>query len=136
MSTQPLDFGPKERVTRCARALTRAVEDAVAAIGLTPAAGACDTTAAELSEALAGGRGKRARRMPMEWVIAIAMLAPVELRDAIFESLLAPFNLRVCAGKPLSDAEYIALLEREVAEEHGASGARTIATARKAARRG
>jgi hypothetical protein len=133
MTTESLDFGMKDRVARASRSVRRAVEDAVAAIGLSTAAGACGADAPRLSDALAE---RNNRRLPMEWVVAIAHVAPVELRDAILEALLAPFNLRVCAGKPLSDAEYIALLEREIAEEHGASGARTIAGAKKAARRG
>jgi hypothetical protein len=110
----------------------RAVEDAVAALGLSVAAGACECTPAELSDAVTGRKG---RRLPFEWVLAIAMVAGPDDRQRIAAALLDELGLVPAAPKPLDGEAYSALLERRVAEQLGPAGAAVVRESRREARR-
>lgn len=132
MSPIPLDFGRSDRVSRASRAVRRAVEDAVAALGLSVAAGACECTPAELSDAVTGRKG---RRLPFEWVLAIAMVAGPDDRQRIAAALLEDLGLVPAAPKPLDGEAYSALLERRVAEQLGPAGAAVVRESRREARR-
>lgn len=133
MSPIPLDFGRSDRLGRAARNVRRALEDAIAALGLSVAAGACDCTPAELSDAVSGRKG---RRLPIEWVQAIALASAPSYRDPIVAALLEPLGLVAAAPRPLDGEAYSALLEARVREQLGPAGAGVVADARREARRG
>lgn len=98
MSPTSFDFGHAERVRQASKAVRRAVEDAVDTLSLSVAAAACKCTGAELHDAMTGRKG---RRLPFEWVLAIAMVSAPSQRDRILAALLEEFGLVATAPKPL-----------------------------------
>lgn len=84
------------------RRLIRAVEDAVNAIGLVVAAGACDASKQVISDTLAG---RESRHLRSEWVTAIARYAPEEMRRAIARALVEPLGYEVQPKKKLTAEE-------------------------------
>lgn len=133
MSSFPLDFGARARREQIARDLRRTASDAVDSIGLGCAAAACGCEPSDLREAL---DGKRGRRLPLEWVIAVADVAGGSYRAAVFAALLEPFGFEPRPAKPMSDAEYVRHLEEVVREQLGVAGVEAVNRARKEARRG
>ena len=133
MSPIPLDFGAQERRRQVAAAVRRAVNDAVDSIGLGCAAGACGCDASELREAL---DGKRGRRLPLEWAVAICDVAGASFRLAVFAAILAPYDLETRPARPMSDGEYARHLEDLVRDQLGATGGDVVQRARREARRG
>lgn len=133
MSLIPLDFGAKSRREQVARDLRRTVNDAVDSIGLGCAAAACGCEPSELREAI---DGKRGRRLPLEWVIAVADVAGGAYRAAIFAAVLGPYGLATTAANPMSDADYVHHLEEVVRKGMGPAGDDLVSRARREARRG
>src|SRR5690348_2740387 len=92
---------------RAHRRLIRAVDDAVAAIGLDVAAGACDARKQDICDALSG---RENRHLRSEWVTAIANRAPEEHRRAIAAALVGPLGYEIAPKKQLTPEEEIARL--------------------------
>lgn len=116
--TQELDFGTLERARSARRAVVRAVEDAVAMLSLSVAAGACDMRASDLRDALDGRNG---RRLDLEAVLAIALRAPGEIRLRIWQALADALF-----AKPRSPEEELAELRLAVVEQFGQAGAALV----------
>lgn len=133
MSPIPLDFGAPERRRQVAIAIKRAVNDAVDSIGLGCAAGACGCEPPELREAI---DGKRGRRMPLEWAVAICDVACASFRAAVFAAILSPYDLEARPARPMTDAEYARHLEDMVRDQLGATGVDVVQRAKREARRG
>lgn len=133
MSPIPLDFGAPERRRHVAAAIRRAVNDAVDSVGLGCAAGACGCEPPELREAL---DGKRGRRLPLEWAIAVCDVAGASYRLAVFAAILGPYDLEPRPARPMTDAEYARHLEDMVRDQLGAVGGDVVARAKREARRG
>jgi hypothetical protein len=75
MEQGSLDFGRDHRVSEAQRMLMRVISDAVDAMSLIVAAGACGCRTSELSDTLAGRAG---RYMRIEWVFGQAGAELVE----------------------------------------------------------
>lgn len=133
MSPIPLDFGAPERRRQVAAAIRRAVNDAVDSIGLGCAAGACGCEPPELREAI---DGKRGRRLPLEWAVAVCDVAGASFRLAIFAALLGPYDLEARPARPMDDAQYARHLEDIVRDQLGTTGSDVVQRARREARRG
>lgn len=97
----------------------RACNDAVDAISLIVAAGACGTRTQDLSDALAG---RSSRYLRIEWVLAIADVSPVDFKHRIALALVSWLGLKVEAQKPLKPEEKLARLEARVAARFGQAG--------------
>jgi hypothetical protein len=123
MDQGSLDFGRDYRVTEAQRALMRALNDAVDAVSLIVAAGACGCRTPELSDALAGRQG---RYMRVEWVLAIADIAPSDFKHSIATALVSWMGLRIEAGRKLKPEEKLARLEERVARRFGEAGAALV----------
>ena len=119
MSQDPLDFGRDYRVTEAQRHLLRALNDAVDAVSLIVACGACGCRTPELSDALAGRTG---RYMRIEWVLAILDVSPVDFKHSIASALVGWLGLRIEPQKKLKPEEKLARLEQRVAARFGAAG--------------
>lgn len=105
-----------------------AISDAVDAIGLLQAAGACDARKSELSDALASRDG---RYMRVEWLLAICDAAPSDYRLRIVDALVAWQGLSVVPIKPMTPEERLARLEQRVATELGEAGRRVVEESRR-----
>jgi hypothetical protein len=123
MSQASLDFGRSDRIARAYRKVLRTVGDAVDAIGLLEAAGACDCSKSDLVAALAD---REHRHLRVEWLLAICDAAPPDFRARIIESLVAWQGLVVQPAKELTPEERLARLEQRVATELGPMGARIV----------
>lgn len=132
MSSIPLDFGVKARRQQMARDLRRTVNDATNSVGLGCAAAACGCDPSDLREAL---DGKRGRRLPLEWAIAVADVAGGSYRAAVFAAILEPYDLTAKPARPMPDGEYVVLLEA-ILSDLGQVGEELLARARREARRG
>lgn len=122
MTQEILDFGRAERVTAAHRRLLRVVGDAVDAISLLVAAGACDARKSELADALAGREGRHFRT---EWLLAIMDAAP-DHRARIAAAMLEWLGMTAAAARARTAEERLADLERRVAAELGTAGARLV----------
>jgi hypothetical protein len=118
MSQEALDFGRDHRVTEWQRRMLRVVNDAVDAIGLLIAAGACGCRTSELADALAGRSGRYLR---LEWVGAIRDASPIDFKHRIDSAFCSPEH-RVEARKALTPAERLAQLEARIASRFGQAG--------------
>jgi hypothetical protein len=123
MSQASLDFGRGDRIARAYRRVLRVVGDAVDAIGLLEAAGACDCSKSDLVAALAD---REHRHLRVEWLMAICDTAPPDFRERIYEALLEWQGLRVEPAKPLTVEERLARLEQRVTTELGSAGKRIV----------
>ena len=113
---------------RSYRQLVRAVEDAIAVLGLDVAAGA---TGVGKSDLLAMISGRNGRRLPTDVAAVVADRVGVgAYRDAITAAVRELFGL----VQPESDAEYAHRLERTLLR-FGEPGADALAQARREARR-
>src|SRR5688572_29755911 len=98
MEQGSLDFGRDHRVSEAQRMLMRVISDAVDAMSLIVAAGACGCRTSELSDTLAGRAG---RYMRIEWVFAIADASLPDFRHRIATALVAWMGMRIEAGRKL-----------------------------------
>jgi hypothetical protein len=114
-----LDFGRSHRVEQAHRKLLRIVNDAVDVLGLVQAAGACDCSKSDLASALAG---REHRHLRVEWLLAIADVAPADCRRAIVDALVTWLGLSVVPSRPLTPEERLAQLEARVAVRFGQAG--------------
>jgi hypothetical protein len=111
-----LDFGRDHRVTEAYRRVLRVVGDAVDAIGLMVAAGACGCRTPELSDVLAGRSGRYLR---VEWLLAIAEASPPDFRALICGEWLGFVPQPI---KPLTEAEKRRRLEERIVAKFGPAG--------------
>lgn len=122
--TQPaLDFGSDFRVAQALRDVMRVANDAVDAIGLMVAAGACGCRPPELADVL-GGRPNRYLRI--EWLLAIADIAPIDFKLRIADALVNWMGMKAMSARPLKPEERLAVLEQRVAARFGAAGLELI----------
>lgn len=119
MSQELLDFGRDHRVAEAQRALHRAVNDAVDAVSLIVAAGACGCRTAELSDVLAN---RSHRYLRVEWLLAIADISPPDFRLKIATALISWLGLRVVPQRELKPEEKLLMLTQRVASRFGAAG--------------
>jgi hypothetical protein len=119
MSEPTLDFGSDYRVGEALRVVLRAVNDAVDAVSLIVAAGACGCRTPELSDVLSG---RANRYLRIEWVLAIMDIAPVDFKQRIANALIGFIGLKATAIQPLKPEERLARLEQRIAAKFGASG--------------
>lgn len=119
MRQEPLDFGRGYRVDGATRRLLRALADAVDALGLSTAAGACDARRSELADALSGRDGRYVR---IEWLLAICDVAPPDYRLRIIDALVSWQGLSVIPARPLTLEERLERLEQRVAHRFGEAG--------------
>lgn len=123
MTQAALDFGRSDRIERAYRRVLRAVADAVDAIGLTQAAGACDARRSELSDAISGREGRYLR---VEWLLAICDVAPPDYRQRIVAALVEWQGLSVQPARPLTPEEKLERLRARVLAELGPAGRRVV----------
>jgi len=123
MTQEPFDFGLIHRCDDAHRQLVRALNDAVAQLGLLVAAGACGCDPADLRKALDGDRGRYIRST---WPAKIASIAPAETRDRIARALVAGLGLDISPNRPRTAHERLAALQQRVAAELGSAGARIV----------
>ena len=124
MTQVPFDFGREDRLERSERDLGIALRDAVSAIGLTRAAGACEARKQDLSDALNGREGRHIR---VSWVIRIAEEAGGEHQRRILDAIARPLGYRAEPDKPLTPEEELALLKAEVRTKFGVAGSDLVA---------
>ena len=128
MMAQALDFGPTDRAAHDYRRMLRAVDDAVAAMGLDCAAGATGIPKADLRAMLDGRNG---RRMPADIAAVIAeRVGAGTYRDAILDAVRSMFGLH----KPEDDAAYVHRLEGALLK-FGEPGVEVLSRCRREARR-
>ena len=120
---EALDFGRAHRVSTAYRRLLRTVSDAVDAIGLLQAAGACDARKSELNDALQGRDGRYLR---VEWLMALIDIAPPDFKARIYEALSLWQGIAMGPVKPKSAEERLAEYETKVAVRFGAAGAELV----------
>jgi len=123
MTQQGLDFGRADRLSRAYRKVLNAVADAVAALGLDVAAGACDARRSELSDAISG---RENRYLRVEWLMAITDKAPDPFKSAILTALVDWQGLSLLVPRPLTPAEKLARYERILCERLGQAGVEII----------
>ena len=128
MSQEALDFGRSHRVATAYGRLLRTVSDAVDAIGLLQAAGACDARKSELSDALHGRDG---RYMRVEWLLALIDAAPPDFQARIYAALSEWQGLTMARAKPKTAEEPIAELEQRIAIRFGAAGLEPVEESRR-----
>ncbi len=102
------------------RAVMRVLNDAVDALGLMVAAGACGCRTQDLSDALAGRPGRYVR---IDWLLALMDVADVALRTRMAAALVGWAGMGVTVAKPLTAAERLARLEARVLVRFGSAGA-------------
>lgn len=123
MTQESLDFGREDRVRRAYSRLLRLVADAVDAIGLVQAAGACDCAKSDLLAALAD---REHRHLRVEWLMAICDVAPIDFRNRIITTLVEWMGLAVVPVKPLTAEEKLARLEARVVAKLGELGKQLV----------
>lgn len=129
MMAQSLDFGAGDRAAHDYRRMVRAVDDAVAVLGLEVAAGATGIAKADLRRMLDGRNG---RRLPADVAAVVAdRVGAGCYRDAILDAVRSLFGLH----RPESDADYAHRLEAALLK-FGEPGADMLARCRREARRG
>ncbi len=119
MNQASLDYGSDFRVTEALRTVLRVVNDAVDAVGLAIAAGACGCRPPELADVL-GGRPNRYLRV--EWMLAIADIAPIDFKLRIADALINWMGMKATSARPLKPEERLAVLEQRVAARFGQAG--------------
>jgi hypothetical protein len=129
MTQESLGAGCAMRpVDKAYRRLVLAVSDAVEAVGLGIAAGRCGLRPQDLSDMLAGHKG---RRLPTDVAAVVADMVTGELRQAIQDAIKEMFGMH----QPDDDATYIRKLEDGYAW-FGPGGSDKLDKIRRAARRG
>lgn len=123
-----LDFGRDHRVSEAQRHLLRTLNDAVDAIGLAVAAGACGTRVQDLSDALSGRSNRYVR---IEWVLAILDVAPHDFRIRVATALIGWLGFAPTAARKLKPEEKLALLEQRLLAKFGPAGAELLEETRK-----
>lgn len=123
MQQVTFDFGREDRLERAERSLMEALTDAVSAIGLTRAAGACGARKQDLSDALNGREGRHIR---ISWAIRIADEAGGEHQRRILDAWNLAQGYRAEPDRPLSAEEELAQLKAEVATQFGVAGAELV----------
>ncbi len=118
MSQEALDFGRDHRVTEWHRRILRVLNDAVDAIGLIIAAGACGCRTSELSDALSG---RSNRYLRIEWVGAIRDASPADFKYRIDSAFASPDH-KVEPSRKLKPEERLAQLEARIALRFGQAG--------------
>jgi hypothetical protein len=122
VSQEALDFGRDHRVSEGQRSIIRVLNDAVDAVSLIVAAGACGCRTQDLSDSLSG---RSNRYMRIEWVIAIRDVAPPDFQQRINQALIGP-GFKVEAIKPLRPEEKLARLEARIASRFGQAGVELV----------
>lgn len=128
MNQDSLDFGRDYRVSEAQRAVMRSLNDAVDAISLIVAAGACGCRTQDLSDALCN---RPNRYMRIEWVLAIADASPIDFKHRIVTTLSTWLGFRVEPVKPMRPEERLARLEQKIAAHFGAAGLALVEESRK-----
>ncbi len=123
MSQEALNFGRGDRVSRAFAHVLRVVHDAVDAIGLVQAAGACDCAKSDLLAAL---NDRDHRHLRVEWLMAICDVAPPDYRARIISALVEWQGLAVVPVKPLTAEEKLARLESRLVAQLGDVGLRIV----------
>lgn len=123
MSQATLDYGNDFRVTQALRDVLRVVNDAVDAVGLMIAAGACGCRSAELADVLAG---RSNRYLRVEWLLAIADIAPIDFKHRIGDALVSWMGMKATSARPLKPEERLAILEQRIAARFGEAGLELI----------
>lgn len=123
MSQESLNFGREDRVSRAYRRVLRAVSDAVDAIGLLVAAGACDCAKSDLLAALAD---REHRHLRVEWLMAICDASPPDFRARIIAALVDWQGLAVIPVRPLTAEEKLERLEARLVERLGSVGKQLV----------
>lgn len=121
-------FGFHADPSRAYRDLVRAVEDAIAVIGLDVAAGAVGVGKSDLRAMLDGRNG---RRLPTDVAAVIARRVDGSYRDHVLAAVRALFGI---VDAPESDRDYIHRLEGALLR-FGAVGEAELARCRREARR-
>jgi len=119
---EALDFGRDHRVSEGQRSILRVLNDAVDAVSLIVAAGACGCRTQDLSDSLSG---RSNRYMRIEWVIAIRDVSPPDFRQRINEALVGP-GYKIEPIKPLDAKEKLARLEARIAARFGQAGVELV----------
>jgi hypothetical protein len=127
MSQEALDFGRDHRVSESQRRVMRALNDAVDAVGLIVAAGACGCRTSELSDALSG---RSNRYLRIEWVLAIQDVSSPDFQVRISQALVAN-GLEVKSERKLKPEERLALLEARIATRFGQAGLELVEESRR-----
>jgi hypothetical protein len=127
MSQEALDFGRDHRVSESQRRVMRALNDAVDAVGLIVAAGACGCRTSELSDALSG---RSNRYLRIEWVLAIQDVSSPDFQFRISQALVAN-GLEVKSERKLKPEERLALLEARIATRFGQAGLELVEESRR-----
>jgi len=107
---QAIDFGRDHRVSEAERGLLRILNDAVDALGLMVAAGACGCRTQDLSDALSG---RSNRYLRIGWVMAIADISSPDMQRKVSGALVGWLGFEVKDARPLDDRT--ARLELEAA---------------------
>lgn len=119
-----LDFGRDHRVSEAHRHLLRALNDAVDAVGLAIAAGACGTRTQDLSDALSGRANRYVR---IEWVLAILDVSTHDYRMTLGLALIGWIGLAPAPAKKLKPEEKLAIAKQRVIAKFGPAGAELVA---------
>jgi hypothetical protein len=96
----------------------RVLNDAVDAVGLMVAAGACGCRTQDLSDALTGRSNRYVR---IEWVLAIRDVAPPDFKQSIVQAFVG-YEFKVEPVRKLKPEEKLAQLEARVAARFGQAG--------------
>lgn len=115
MSQEGLPFGRLWLVSDATRHVYRELNDAVDAVGILPAAGACGADRADLRRAL----DRDGRYMRIEWALSVAAIASVEVGRRIATALVAPLGLVTEDATPLTDRKAADLAEAKLRELGG-----------------
>jgi len=113
MTQESLPFGRLHRVGDGARTLYRHLNDAVDAVGILPATGACGIDRSDLRRAL----DRDGRRVAVEHAMSIAALvssSSFELGAKIASAFVSPLDLMVNAPVPMTDRERADRLEMAI----------------------
>lgn len=102
-----LDFGRLYRVADAARALYRATNDAVDAVGIVPAAGACGIDRGDLRRSL----DRDGRRVAVEHALSIAAVAPFDMRQRIADAFVSPLGFALQVEAQMTPEEKALRLE-------------------------
>ena len=110
-----MDYGRGERLSEAQRHVLRIMNDAVDALGLMTAAGACGCRTQDLSDALAGRANRYIR---IDWVLAlldVCRLSFPDLRMKLARALVEWSGVDVSTGRKKTPAEELAELRETVA---------------------
>lgn len=118
-----IDFGIKDRVQRADDEVVRVVNDAIATVGLSVAAGACGVLSSRLKEYTSARGG---RHLPYEFAIAIGIVAGREYQRKIADAMVRAFDLKSCPIVELTPEQRLARLEERVTRRFGEAGAEIV----------